>query len=106
MTDNGWGVLGSSGSSPLGIQHWNLGRLLQFANHQSVDLHIHQVRQRGDGAETFVLMIEASDLDHVPPEIAEAMKKQGGSRIPLAIVAGSPADFFDTWEDLGQLPST
>lgn len=105
MTGEEWGVLGSSGSSPLGVQHWNLGRLLQFANHPSVDLYIHKVRRRDDGTETFVLMIDASDVDHVPSEIAEELKKHNLGRIPLATIAGSPSDFFEDWEDLGQLPS-
>jgi hypothetical protein len=104
MTDGEWELVGSSDQTPIGIERWAVAKLLELAHHPSVDLRLHTVRRRNDGALSLALMISPSEVDYVPLEIRAALEATDGQLIPLAVVSGSPADFSREWEDLGRLP--
>ncbi len=104
MSEEGWRVLDSSGESGLEVERWNLGWLLEFVRHPSVELHLHTVRRRSDGTTTLAIMIAPADVDFVPAPIAAALDETGAQLIPLAVITGDPVAFSREWEDLGRLP--
>ncbi len=100
-----WVVLGSSGEAPLGDHRWTLMQLLELSGDGLGELSIHTVERKSDGQRALALMTDPDRLDFLPPEIRAALETDGHQRIPLALIAGAPQDFFAEWQDLGQLPT-
>lgn len=101
----GWVVLGSSGEAPLGDHRWTLMQLVELSGDGLGELSIHIVERKSDGQRALALMADRDRLDFLPPEIRATLETDGHQRIPLALIAGAPQDFFAEWQDLGQLPT-
>lgn len=101
-----WHVLSSSGQDPpgLGARRWNLAQLFAVAGGALDDVLIHEVERKSDGERGLALMVDLDRLEFVPPDVRKALDASGLRRIPLAVIAGSPADFSAEWVDQGQVP--